>query len=105
MQNTTAKNIELIGQEPPNEKYSPQMPIYRAYGYTGKWSGKFPPPDEGTRVQIKFNGLGFGEVVNYFSEDGWLGIRVRLEQEPEWRKKQVDAGKLAMVFGAEISIA
>ena len=96
--------IEIIGSEPFSKTDTKEMPVYRAYGYTGKWSGKTVPPTQGARVKINFNGLGEGEVINYFSEDGWLGIRVRLDKEPAWRKKQSAAGKPAMVFGAEITV-
>jgi len=94
----------MIGEEPFSKENQKQMPIYRAYGYTGKWSGKIAPPEQGARVRIKFNGLGTGTVLNHFSEAGWLGVRVALDKEPDWRKKQSAAGKPAMVFGAEIEL-
>jgi hypothetical protein len=99
----TAQDIECIGEAPASVSDKTPRPLYRAFGYSGKWSGPHLPPKPGSRVKINFNGLGTGEVVNYFSESGWLGIRVKLDKEPDWRKKQATAGKLAMIFGAEFS--
>lgn len=95
--------IEQVGMEAFSDTSDRQMPLYRAYGLTGKWSGKEQPPKQGERVRINFNGLGDGEVVNHFVEGGWLGVRVRLDKEPDWRKKQSAAGRPAMVFGSEIT--
>lgn len=95
--------IEKIGEEPRSTTNQRILPVYKAHGHIGKWSGKETPPMIGSRVQINFNQLGSGEVINYFSESGFLGVLVNLDHEPEWRKKQSAAGKPAMVFGSEIS--
>lgn len=101
--NNASSQIECIGQEPVSKENQKQLPVYRAYGYQGKWSGPFLPPALRSRVKINFNGLGSGEVLSYFSESGFLGIRVKLDKEPNWRKKQSAAGKPAMIFGSEIT--
>lgn len=66
------------------------------------WSNDKFPPVIGTKVTINFNGLGSGIVVAYFFEHGYLGIEVKLDQQPDWHIKQNGKGKHALVFGAEI---
>lgn len=71
------------------------------------WSGTFLPAI-GDRVFVNMNGLGFGRVVSYFTEHGWLGVTVRLEKDPDWHVKQCRGSKwagCALVFGAEIKPA
>lgn len=61
------------------------------------------PPAVGTRVEITFNGFGFGEVESYFVEHGFLGVAVKLDKEPEWRRKTTGIDhSVALVFGNEI---
>lgn len=70
-----------------------------------KWSGVFPIPQIGDSVSINFNELGTGKVESYFVEHGFVGIKVALDKEPEWKKKQHAGTKhagIAMVFGREI---
>ena len=47
-----------------------------------KWSGTSNPPAMGARVKVHMNGLGYGKVVGYFAEYGWLGVLVRLSKPP-----------------------
>ncbi|MDD5510469.1 MAG: hypothetical protein PHI12_06655 [Dehalococcoidales bacterium] len=68
----------------------------------GMWSGKKPLPKIGDKVTINFNQLGTGIVESYFIEDEWLGVRVRLDNEPEWHKKQNPGRPYALVFGLEL---
>ena len=56
-----------------------------------KWSGVFPVPAIGDKVQHTGE-WGTGTVVSYFVEHGWLGLYVRLDNDPAWHAKQ-NAGK------------
>jgi hypothetical protein len=76
------------------------------------WSGNLPkrqaigePPTIGTRVNVPMNGLGTGTVSSYFTEHGFLGVIVKLDNPPDWHIKQNVGRKYqghALVFGAEI---
>src|SRR5574342_974615 len=69
------------------------------------WSQLTPPPAIGTRVNVVCNAMGWGTVVSYFVEHGYLGVRVKLENEPEWHAKQCAGTKHAghcLVFGVEL---
>jgi hypothetical protein len=66
----------------------------------GEWSGTFDP-EIGNRVEINFNGFGTGMIVSYFCECGYLGVRVKLDKQPDWHVKQGQP-PYALVFGAEI---
>jgi len=68
-----------------------------------KWSGKEPPPAIGAKVNMAFNRLGEAIVLGYFSEHGWLGLKVSLLDAPDWHKKQNDNDPIGHVFGAELS--
>ena len=70
------------------------------------WSGEGDLPGIGQRVFVSMNGLGYGTVTAYLYEAGWLGVFVRLEDAPEWHRRQT-AGRtqypgIAMVYGAEL---
>ena len=72
-----------------------------------KWINRgFPfPPPIGTKVHIIFNGLGDGKVISYFFEHGFLGVQVKLDNEPKWHIKQTKGDwhrGTALVFGSEI---
>lgn len=70
------------------------------------WSRLTSPPRIGTRVHVVVNAMGWGTVVSYFVEHGYLGVRVKLETEPEWHAKQCAGTKNAghcLVFGAELA--
>lgn len=72
----------------------------------GVWSGAFPLPAIGTRVEITFNGFGAGEVVGYFREFGYVGVEVKVDKRPDWHIKQCgDKHPNPMVFGIEIKLA
>lgn len=64
-------------------------------------------PKLGEQVKVTCNSMGPGEVVSYFTEQGYLGVRVKLDAEPDWHRKQCagtpNAGH-ALVFGAEIEV-
>jgi len=65
-----------------------------------KWSGNNPePPAVGEAVRCH---LGKGLVQGYFVEQGFLGVKVRLDNPPKWFIRQ--NGKLcpACLFGAEL---
>lgn len=75
-----------------------------------RWSGKRvpAPPKIGERIKVSMNSLGPAIVLGYFTEAGFLGLRVKLESPPAWWTKQnakaITAGEVeSHVFGAEIS--
>jgi hypothetical protein len=68
----------------------------------GKWSGLLYPPMIGNGVTVNFNGFGTGVVVDYFIQDGWLGVEVKLDKQPDWHIKQGGHNPIR-VFGAEIN--
>lgn len=68
------------------------------------WSGDSDPPEVGARVKVTLNGLGAGEVVGYFTEHGWLGLLVALDEKtrPAWHVKQCGTSPgPSHVFGIE----
>jgi hypothetical protein len=76
------------------------------------WSGKSPIPKIGEQVKINFNQFGTGKVVDYFVETGekqdgtkvkYQGVRVVLDVQPDWHKKQAPGQPWAMVFGIELA--
>ena len=69
-------------------------------GTGSTWSGSFEPR-KGQRVTVTMNGLGVGVISDFFFEDGYKGVVVKLENPPVWHQRQCPDG-LAHVFGAEI---
>ena len=67
---------------------------------SGKWSGDFEPHLR-DRVAININRLGTGRIVSFFVEHGWAGVRVKLDNQPEWHRKQGQP-PCALVFGQEV---
>lgn len=61
-----------------------------------------PIPQIGDRVKVLINNLGYGTVEAYFEDDGWLGVKVVLENRPDWHKKNNPDRNFCTVFGAEI---
>jgi hypothetical protein len=69
------------------------------------WANKdgFQPPPVGSKVMVRINSLGVAEVKGYFSQEGYLGLLVVLDNAPEWYVKQNgDAKKVGHVFGPEV---
>jgi hypothetical protein len=69
------------------------------------WANKdgFQPPPVGSKVMVRMNGLGEAEVKGYFSEEGYLGLLVVMDNAPDWYVKQNgDAKKVGHVFGPEV---
>lgn len=74
-------------------------------GQLPRWSGKdalVTPPAVASQVDVTMNGFGPSVVVGYFTENGFLGLRVRPEKRPGWHKKQSPERDVICVFGAEI---
>ena len=79
-------------------------------GESPRWSGKGElalPPAIGSRVVVRMNSYGPGEVVSYFTESGFLGVEVRVDKLPTWAVEQRKRHKMSltepvMVFGTEI---
>jgi hypothetical protein len=65
------------------------------------WSGTFMPKI-GDRVDIPMNDFGIGTVAGYFIEGNFLGVKVTLDNRPEWHRRQNPDRDFALVFGAEI---
>ncbi len=65
------------------------------------WSGKFDPPAIGGRVFVRINSLGPATVIGYFTQDGYLGLRVQHDDAPEWYRKQNGGNVPGHVFGIE----
>jgi hypothetical protein len=66
------------------------------------WSGKLAPPAVGEKIEITMNGIGEATVTGYFTEDGWLGVRFRAHNPPEWYVKQNGRDCEGHAFGVEI---
>lgn len=66
-----------------------------------QWTGQFTP-QLGQRVKINFNGFGEGTICSFFWEHDYAGVRVRLDKQPDWHKKQGQP-PYALVFGAEVT--
>lgn len=73
-----------------------------AHGTAPQWAGAFPPPAIGADVVVTVNGCGPGVVVGYFTQDDYLGVRVRLTAPPEFFVRQNPPGALAHAFGPEM---
>lgn len=67
-----------------------------------QWGGALAPPAVGSDVVVTVNGCGPGVVVDYFTIDGFLGVRVRLSAPPAFFTKQNPPGTLATAFGPEM---
>jgi hypothetical protein len=65
------------------------------------WAGKVPPPPVGEKINVSMNGLGEAAVVGYFSQDGFLGLRTKLDNPPAWYLKQNGGNAVGHVFGPE----
>lgn len=77
-------------------------PVLTVERVSGRWSNE-RAPKLGDRVHVKFNGLGTGEIIGFFEMDGWLGVKVRCDNRPDWHVKQNgDRHPHPMVFGAEV---
>ena len=87
---------------PPYEPavYKDGMPIVADDGKL-IWAGKVPPPPIGEKVRVSMNSLGNGDVVGYFSLEGYLGLRVKLDNPPEWYVKQNKGNVVGQIFGPE----
>jgi hypothetical protein len=66
------------------------------------WAGKVAPPPVGEKIVVTINSLGEAEVVGYFSQDGFLGLRTKLDNPPAWYLKQNGGNVPGHVFGPEI---
>lgn len=60
------------------------------------------PPPVGARVYARINQFGPARVVGYFTEYGYLGVRLQPDVRPEWHLLQQPGREVIMLFGAEI---
>jgi hypothetical protein len=67
------------------------------------WASKdgLQPPKVGEKIRVSMNSLGNGEVVGYFSQEGFLGLLVKLSDPPEWYIKQNKGNVVGHIFGPE----
>jgi hypothetical protein len=71
-----------------------------------RWSGDYPVPAIGDRIDVVMNGFGPGVVVAYFINAGtegrvYLGVEVRPDTRPDWHVRQNPGRPNCLVFGAE----
>jgi len=59
------------------------------------------PPKVGEKIRVHMNNLGNAEVVGYFSQEGFLGLRVKFSDPPEWYVKQNKGNPVGHIFGPE----
>ena len=71
-----------------------------------KWGRKdgLPPPATGSRIIVLINNCGPAIVTGYFVEHGWLGLRCRLTNPPEWHVRQNNGNPNGHVFGPEFRL-
>jgi hypothetical protein len=76
------------------------------YGVGFAWSNAKAPPKIGAHVRARVNRLGEGVVTGYFTEEGFLGVLVKLDSPPEWLIKQngPKAFEPVHLFGTELEI-
>jgi hypothetical protein len=98
-------------EESTNPEFPPQMLIFAVGeqheilsggGVEGKWSNALFPPKVGDRVNVIMNGFGRGTVVDYEVRQGWLGVKVKVDKQPDWNLKQNGKRNEFTFFGAEI---
>ena len=67
------------------------------------WAGKYAakPPAVGEKVNVIINNCGPAVVIGYFSQDGFLGLRVQHDNPPAWYLKQNGGNVPGHVFGPE----
>ncbi|MTJ93906.1 MAG: hypothetical protein F8N36_13770 [Desulfovibrio sp.] len=69
-----------------------------------KWNSEAPPPAKGSYVHCRINAIGPCIVTGYFTEDGYLGILVKLLDPPAWHIRQQGYNTTAHLFGPEFSM-
>lgn len=71
------------------------------------WSGDFKPSMH-QRVHIKMNNLGEGRICDFFTEAGYKGVIVKLDNAPKWHRLQFPEGheahNKAWCFGIELEL-
>ncbi len=78
------------------------------------WSGKFDPPNVGTRVLIIMNGWKIGgeshergdipgTVLGYRIDAGWMMVVVESDFLPHWIRKE-DPSRVAVFAGCELEL-
>lgn len=80
------------------------VPLVQLRDLRLKWSGKFLPTI-GQRIVVTMNKLGHGTVTAFFTEAGFLGVEVFLDEDtrPAWHKKQSPGRPFCLVYGIEIA--
>ena len=91
-----------FGRKLPVYVYGEEHLLYMDDTPRGKWSGEKIPPKIGDRVNIIMNNFGIGTVLDYEVRHGWLGVKVKVDKQPEWSKKQSGLMNEFTFFGAEI---
>lgn len=65
------------------------------------WGSTIAPPAIGANIYVTINGCGPAVVTGYFIEGGFLGVRCRLTNPPEWHVKRNKGNPNGHVFGPE----
>jgi hypothetical protein len=67
------------------------------------WGGKngVLPPPVGEKINVDMNRLGNAVVVGYFSQHGFLGLRTKLDNPPDWYLKQNGGNVIGHIYGPE----
>lgn len=79
-------------------------PMAEIAGVQGAWSNREILPKIGQRVYGAVNNLGWGTVVAYFTEAGFLGVEIALEEPPKWflSQHEKDGHFNALMFGCDL---
>lgn len=86
------------------EKDSEGFAVWNGARWSGRDTFALMPPAIGTDVSVTMNGLGRATVLAHEVVEGYLGLRVRLHNPPDWYVKQNGKNaRPALVFGAEIA--
>lgn len=67
-----------------------------------KWTGSFPIPSPGERVNVIMNQFGTATVIDYSVKSGYLGLRVKPDRLPDWFLKQNPFTSTGTFYGVEL---
>lgn len=68
------------------------------------WSNEKAPPAIGARVRVCVNRIGMATVKGYFIIDGFLGVKLEIDEWPDGLKGQNGADLTCHAFGAEVEL-
>ncbi len=91
--------------ELPEYEHITAMPIPPASEGKVRWTGPAAPPAIGTAVVATINNCGPATVTGYFTQDGFLGLLVKLSDPPAWHSRQNKGDPTGHLFGPEFRLA